>query len=337
MARRLLELALPADLGEVARKVLADIGAPEPWQERAGEDRVLVRLLLEAEESGAVLDAIETRFRNVEGFHAILLAVEASLPRPQPADPEPEEDDPSVYDTAKSKPPLAGGLSREELYADVVDMAVGHRTFVLMVVLSSLVAAVGLLRDSVAVIIGAMVIAPLLGPNVALAFATTLGDLDLLKKSLRSNAIGVILALALSILLGLALHVEKNPEILSRTNVEYSDIVLALASGAAGVLALTSGASATLVGVMVAVALMPPTVVLGLMLGAADWPAAAGALMLLATNVICVNLAGVLTFFAQGVRPLTWWEADQARASMRRALVLWVGLLAVLAALIGVR
>ncbi|MDZ7803496.1 DUF389 domain-containing protein [Thiohalophilus sp.] len=80
-------------------------------------------------------------------------------------------------------------------------------------------------------------------------------------------------------------------ELLLRTDVGLEGIALALASGMAAGLSLTSGVSATLVGVMVAVALLPPAATLGLMLGAGNYQYALGALLLLAVNVVCVNLA----------------------------------------------
>jgi uncharacterized membrane protein len=110
--------------------------------------------------------------------------------------------------------------------------------------------------------------------------------------------------------------------------------VLALAAGSAGALAFTSGVPSVVVGVMVAVALLPPLVVAGLLAGAGHWMPAAGALVLLLTNVTCVNLAGVVTFLLQKVRPRTWWEADRARSSTRLAVAVWILMLAVLLALI---
>jgi len=192
------------------------------------------------------------------------------------------------------------------------------------------VAAIGLYRDSVAVIIGGMVIAPLLTPNMALSLATTLGDRDLARKSVLTNLSGLALAAAFSLLIGLVLPVAENPEIARRTVASVADAVLALAAGCAGALAFTAGAPAGLVGVMVAVSLLPPLVVAGLMAGAGRPGPAGGALLLLAMNVICVNLAGVATFLATGVRPRTWWEKDRARRASRRAVVAWSVLLALL-------
>jgi uncharacterized hydrophobic protein (TIGR00271 family) len=122
-----------------------------------------------------------------------------------------------------------------------------------------------------------MVIAPLLGPNVALSLATTLGDGDLARTALKTNAVGIGLALALSVCLGLILAVDPNiHEIASRTEVSLSDVVLALVAGGAGALAFTSGVPAALVGVMVAVALLPPLVTCGLLLGSEFFQLARG-------------------------------------------------------------
>jgi len=190
------------------------------------------------------------------------------------------------------------------------------------------VAVVGLMRDDTAVIVGAMVIAPLLGPNVCLCLATTLGDAQLAKQSLITNAVGLAIALAGAVLIGLLFPIDPTIDsIRSRTAVSVGDIILALAAGCAGVLAFTTGASSALIGVMVAVALLPPFAVFGLLLATREFPAASGALLLVATNVICVNLAGVLTFAAQGVRPRTWWEAERAEKRTRIAVATWIALL----------
>jgi len=119
-------------------------------------------------------------------------------------------------------------------------------------------------------------------------------------------------------------------EVQSRTWVGPGDLALALCAGCAGVLSLTRGASAALVGVMVAVSLLPPLVVGGLLLGSGHPRQALGALELFLCNVICVNLAGVVTFLWRGVRPLSWWEAGRARRATRTALGIWGALLALL-------
>jgi uncharacterized hydrophobic protein (TIGR00341 family) len=121
---------------------------------------------------------------------------------------------------------------------------------------------------------------------------------------------------------------------MSRTQVVPGEIVVALASGCAGALAFTTGVSAALVGVMVAVALLPPLVAFGLLLGGGEPALAMGALSLFLVNLICVNLAGVTTFLVQGIRPATWWEKDRAVKATRIAIGLWAALLTALIAMI---
>jgi uncharacterized hydrophobic protein (TIGR00341 family) len=119
---------------------------------------------------------------------------------------------------------------------------VKKRVYIVMVVLSSIVAAIGLMNNNITVVIGAMVIAPLLGPNVALSLATTLGDTDLAVRAMKVNAAGILVGLLLSLAVGRLFLVNPDiPEILARTKVGLIDVVLALASGSAGALAFTAG------------------------------------------------------------------------------------------------
>ncbi|MFY9329093.1 MAG: TIGR00341 family protein [Georgfuchsia sp.] len=328
MALRLIEMVLKEkDSGEV-RELLKEHQVIEYRQIRLAEEEVLVRILLDAEQSEAVLDLLEKRYTGEEGNRVVILPVEATLPRAEPApaatpeQPAPEEKSPER-------------IGREELYEDIKDAALCSRVYLAMVVLSTIVAAIGLYYNSVAIIIGAMVIAPLLGPNMALALATTLGDLPLLWRALKTSLAGIGTTMVLAVIIGVLLNIDPaSPEIATRDAVGIGDIVVALASGAAGALAFTTGVSTTLIGVMVAVALLPPLVAFGLLLGGGHSVPAMGALSLFLMNLICVNLAGVTTFLIQGLRPATWWEKDRAVKATRIAIALWAVLLAALAGMI---
>jgi uncharacterized membrane protein len=107
-----------------------------------------------------------------------------------------------------------------------------------------------------------------------------------------------------------------------------------VAAGSAGTLAYTSGAPTYLVGVMVAVALLPPTVASGLFLGHGLFAEASGALLLAGVNAVALVLASMLTFLSGGMRPRAWWKEERARRSARRGFVVLVLLLALLAGLI---
>jgi uncharacterized hydrophobic protein (TIGR00341 family) len=159
-------------------------------------------------------------------------------------------------------------------------------------------------------IIGAMVIAPLLGPNMGLSLATVLRDYDLALSALKSIILGVGTAIVISFIVGSLVSFDPSiPAIALRTDVAIAGIFLAFASGMAGSIAFTTDVSSALIGVMVAVALLPPLAVFGLLLGAGYYYLAIGAFLLFLVNLVCINLSGVLTFYVQRIKPLHTWEA----------------------------
>jgi uncharacterized hydrophobic protein (TIGR00341 family) len=332
MALRLVDVTVPQEELEGIPDLLEDVRVVDVWTWESDNDTGLVRVLLDAKDAETLSDLLVGKFGSQDGFRLVLLPVEATLPKVEEPSEEETEEDGASEESEESEPQR---ISREELYEDLSESSELTYVYVVMVALSTVVAAVGLTRGDIAIVIGAMVIAPLLGPNVALSLAATLGDPDLARRSLKAIGVGVGTAAVLSMLLGTLLEVDPSgPEIAARTRAEIGDIALALAAGAAGSLAFTSGVSGVVVGVMVAVALLPPLVVAGLLAGAGHGTAASGALILLLTNVTCVNLAAVGTFLVQKVRPRTWWEADRAKKATRLAVATWIILLAILLALI---
>jgi len=323
---------VPAAEAEGAAALLEGFPVAQVWRD-PGEGVEVFRILLPAERVEEVLDALESRYTHVEGFRALVLRVEAALPRSSAAEKEVEAESAEASREDSVPPPLR--ISRAELYSQLEEAARVSRVFLAMVALSTIVAVIGLAHDNPAVVIGAMVIAPLLGPNMALALATTLGDTTLALRALKANGLGLLLALAVAMLLGLALGADPDiGEIAFRTQIGFSDLLLALAAGAAGALAFTSGVPSSVVGVMVAVALLPPLATFGMLLVGGHSAAALHALLLLATNVVCVNLAGVGVFLAQGIRPRTWWEARRSARRARIALIFWACLLLAVAVLV---
>jgi uncharacterized hydrophobic protein (TIGR00341 family) len=322
---RLIEIVADAGHTDTLGGLAEQHGATDVWWGSTAEDgRRTCRMLVPDDARQAVMDGLQTVLSGSENTRIVVLPVDAALPRPQ-LDPESERRR-SVVTT------------REELYSQIEKGAHIDSNFLLLVVLSTFVAAIGLAEDNVAVVIGAMVIAPLLGPNIALAFATSLGDTAMAWTAAKTILVGLGLAFAVSMLLGLLWPVNlASHEILSRTDVGLGGVALALASGAAAVLSLTTGLSSTLVGVMVAVALLPPTATLGMLLGSGQVQLATGAALLLAVNVVCVILAAKVVFLAKGVKPRTWLEKRKARQSWAFYATLWASLLLVLLVVIVLR
>jgi uncharacterized hydrophobic protein (TIGR00341 family) len=317
---RVIEVITDQGHADTLRGIAAQQEIVDIWVGHTDEDdRCSTRLLVRPEKQQAVMDALQSLLSTSENSRILVLPVEATLPRIEESHPE----DKKINSVTRS---------REELYQKIVAGAKLDSNFMYMVIMSTIVAAIGLLEDNVAVVIGAMVIAPLLGPNMALAFATTLGEGKLLWSALKSNVAGLFVALGLSVLIGFVWPLNfDSHELMARTDVGMDGIVLALVSGAAAVLSLTAGWSNSLVGVMVAVAILPPTATVGLMLGSGNYQHALGAGLLLAVNIVCVNLASNIAFLLKGVKPRTWYEKQKAKQSMIVFVLFWLVVLIALA------
>ena len=329
MVLRIIDVLAPEGLTDTVVAVAEQHGALDIWHTRAVEpqqERSLTRLLVSMDNQQALLDALQSAMGGEADWRIVLLPVEGTVPRLEKEERQAGGDGQTAAAT------------REELYHKVAHGADLHWNFVLFAVLSTLVAVIGMVRDNVAVIIGAMVIAPLLGPNLAFSLAAALGDRDLMLRSLRTNGAGLGLTLVMAVIAGLLLPPDlAGPELMARTEAGFESIGLALASGAAAALSLITGLSTALVGVMVAVALLPPAAAFGALLGMGRWEDAIGAGMLLAINIVCVNLAAQVLLLTRGVKPRTWYEKKGATQSMRATILVWVALLLVLAVMIFIR
>lgn len=330
MDYRILELMAPTETAREARDIAEqEENALGIWSDTLDDDSSVIRILMEADKTESLTDTFTDKFSGTDGFRIMLFSVEATLPHPETE--KEEEADKSEDDSKRNR----GRISREELYADLNTGSELDWVYIAMVILSTLVAGVGLIRDDVAVIIGAMVIAPLLAPNVSMALAATLGDPELGWRSFKTNLAGLLASLAVAFIMGLTLQFTlESEQLVNRTMVNFGDITIALAAGSAGVLAFTRGVPAAIVGVMVAVAVLPPLVVTGLLLGSGYTFLAIGAMILTFSNLICINLAGILTFLVQGIRPRTFWETQKAKNATRAAVAIWFALFVILAIII---
>jgi uncharacterized hydrophobic protein (TIGR00341 family) len=339
---RILQVLLPEEDRDRLDEVLEEHGVRHHWCAPLGDGRTRTDAIIGAGGNEPLLDALEEAFQDREGFRLLFLPLQATVPRLERDEEEEEEkegaegnggeDDGKAGLTASIVEPeeevgskrIPSRINREELYLELEKSSQATTYYLVMVALSAVVASAGLVLNDGAVIIGAMVIAPLIGPSLGLSFATTLGDLDLGKAALLASAAGVATAFAVALLAGVILEVDPMvDQIFGRTRLTYEHMALALAAGAAGAIAMAQGAGVGLVGVMVAVALLPPLANAGLLIGEGHWELGVGALVLVAGNVVCVNLAATAAFLVQGIRPNSWWEEGRRKKAVWTAAVLW--------------
>ncbi len=174
-------------------------------------------------------------------------------------------------------------------------------SFYVLLSLSGLIATLGLLANSVAIIIGAMIIAPLIGPITGIAYSATVANRRLLRRSVLTLFTGVLFTVFISAIAVLSIGLKTvTPEILARTNPNLLDLVIALAAGAAGAFANTRQRIAdALPGVAIAVALVPPLSVVGIGLAWGETTFAIGALLLFITNLTGIIFSGVIILLLQ--------------------------------------
>ncbi len=197
-----------------------------------------------------------------------------------------------------------------EALQDALDLGYGDKIakrtgFLIMLVLSAIIAISGIIADSTATVIGAMIIAPLGTPILGIAFGIVSGHLTLVLRSLFWVAMGLVIVVCLGFMFAFIVadpkSLETNSQILGRTSPHLLDLLAALATGTAGAFAMCRrDLSAVLPGVAISISLVPPLGVVGVCAGQGEWSEAFGALFLFLSNVIALVIAGSIVFTIAG-------------------------------------
>ncbi|MDZ8199904.1 TIGR00341 family protein [Microbacterium sp. SSW1-59] len=203
--------------------------------------------------------------------------------------------------------------------------------FLIMLVLSAVIAVAGVLSDSTATVIGAMIIAPLGTPILGVAAGIVTGHRGLVARSflwvLMGLLIVVVIGWVLSTFIADPAELNNNSQITGRTSPQLMDLVAALATGTAGAFAMTRrDLSAVLPGVAIAISLVPPLGVVGVCAGQGAWEEALGALLLFASNVVSLVIAGSIVFTLAGYAR----EPGASRTANRRRAYAVVAVLSVI-------
>jgi uncharacterized hydrophobic protein (TIGR00271 family) len=196
--------------------------------------------------------------------------------------------------------------SREDIYQDIYESRQFNLTYFLMLVMACLIALLGLLENSPAVIIGAMLISPLMWPILSCGLALTSADWPLGKKALRNVGFSILETIFIAMLATWLMPLKSaTPEILARTSPNLMDLLIAMFSGFAGTLAICSsqGGLTILPGVAIAVAVMPPLATIGYGISTHQWGIARGSFLLFFTNLMAIVISANVVFFFMGFRP----------------------------------
>jgi uncharacterized hydrophobic protein (TIGR00271 family) len=209
---------------------------------------------------------------------------------------------------------------------DALDLGYGDHGakrsgFLIMLVLSGIIAISGVLADSTATVIGAMIIAPLGTPILGIAYGIVTGYLSLVLRSMMWVVVGLAIVIALGWVFAFFISdpqsLETNTQIVGRTSPHLLDLLAALATGTAGAFAMCRrDLSAVLPGVAISISLVPPLGVVGVSVGSGEWDFAFGALFLFLSNVFALVIAGSVVFTLAGYSrdPASSKTANRRRA-----------------------
>lgn len=205
--------------------------------------------------------------------------------------------------------------------------------FYVLMAFASVIAAMGVITDSTAVVIGAMLIAPLMMPLMGMAMALAMGWPERLGRTGLIALGGIVLAILIGLLLGWSvptvIDTATNSQIVARSEPNILDLIIAVAAGGAGGYGLSRpDVSDALPGVAIAIALVPPLAVTGIAYSQGDVRSGSGALLLFGTNAIAILIVGGITFIFTGVVPLS------TVAESQRRLATALGALVALAAMV---
>jgi uncharacterized hydrophobic protein (TIGR00271 family) len=193
------------------------------------------------------------------------------------------------------------------VYDDIAEGSAPKTRFYLMVAVSTLIASFGLVSNSTAVVIGAMLVAPLMTPIFGISLGLVRGDAHLFRRALKAEILGVISAVAMGFAMGLLLFLmnpfpDATPEMIARTKPNLFDLFVAILSGFAGAYALLDEKiSPALPGVAIATAIVPPLANSGLHLALGAYNAALGSFLLFVANFLSILLVASILFFRSGM------------------------------------
>ncbi|MGH7410599.1 MAG: TIGR00341 family protein [Candidatus Methylomirabilis sp.] len=307
MALRQIQVTVPKDKGAEIFEWAKDLQLANLifFKGGRGEESDSLFITTRSGSTEPILESLKKRFgfKRPEDRIVTILPAEATIP-------------------VVAEQELLDRVTVEELEEQVRRGARLDINYLLLAALSAIVATMGLLGNSTAVVIGAMIIAPFLGPVIATSYGILTADLALLRRGVQGEIAGISTAIALAFVTAwIVPPLGATEEIVQRVYPTVLDLVVAFCSGVAGTLSMTAGLSAIAVGVMIAVSLVPPAAVIGVGIASADWSLIRGPSLLLISNIFAIHLAATLTFMIKKVRVTGWRRQRAAKVTLRWGVI----------------
>lgn len=213
-------------------------------------------------------------------------------------------------------------LSVQEMYQKAFQFSSLDRTSSLLVALGAGIAVFGVAMENLMVVVGAMVIAPMLGPFISTSFGAVIGDRELIRESVLEAISSIAVGFGSAFLVSLVIPLKPNPLMELIANPGFVTVPLSLFVGSAAALTFATEAREALAGVAVAIALVPPTAVAGASLSIPNISLFLNSSVVVITNVSALILAGSLTFKFYGISPTTYYRKKVSEEKLKKALAI---------------
>ncbi|MCG3253853.1 MAG: TIGR00341 family protein [Candidatus Heimdallarchaeota archaeon] len=313
-----IQVTVPAGEGNELVKSLDEVVSPSQITHVKGSDFSLILITVTPNRTGFVMDhLIDLGIGRVKGRISIT-DVDATIPRIR----------------GRKQDRSLRRISIEELEQNVSSLTKLNFNYISMTILSSILAALGLVGDDNVTLIASMIIAPLMGPFVALAFGAVTSNQKILREGIIAQSVGILITILIGLIIGSFYRFTLNEPsafIIARGEPNIVNLVIAIASGLTAGICFVSGTSLALVGVAAAAALLPVSVNIGIALVLAEWQIALGSSVLFITNVICVILGCMIVFWIRKVEPPQEVKKIKARRTIRNQIIAFVLVLLVVA------
>jgi uncharacterized hydrophobic protein (TIGR00341 family) len=294
---RQLEITVPEDNSGDVKEVLEDYSSDiiSIEGERNDEEVAIFQVTVDSDDLDAITDELKS-LKEIENGQLVIRVLEEQ----------------ALIQKGQQTKGSSTMLSQEEIYSKAQEAAGFSQPQWALIGLSSAIAAYGLMLDNIAVVIGAMMLAPILSPIVSAAISLKVGDSTLLKKSFITGVLAVFSAVIIS-----AVSVAPfTPEITETMRMIVSagvpNMMLSLFVGSAAVLAFVTGLRDQIAGVAVAIALVPPLAATGVGLRIGDLVFALEAVSIASVNLLAVLVSGTVSLEALGVEPSTYYRKKSA-------------------------
>lgn len=319
-----LEITVPNKQAEKVREVLSEYSEDVTSDEVEKEDKkfVEVRVSLNSD----VIDAVTEELKEIKDLETGDLTIDIL-------------DQTAMIEKGKRREGGTTTISVQEMYSKAFEFASFGPSSWALIALASSIAVFGTIMDNVMVVIGAMVIAPMLGPFISLSFGLVVGDRRLIQDSVFDGVLsilfGVAVAFVISLLISFLLPLPVTPVMQLIADPGFATVPLSLLVGAAAALTFTTEMREALAGVAVAIALVPPAAVTGLSLAILDVPLFIDVSIVLITNIVSLVLAGSITFKLVGITPSTYYRKKVSEEQLRKALLISIFSILVLGGIVG--